>query len=125
MFPLAFTLIGAGLGLVLSHFNVAFAEFGFDGLLFFSTFVTLFALVACIFAIPAIEIAIHFGKAGWLVAVGTGVCLALIMYDWLFDYSTNTVGTAVFGTFGALFGAVFWVAARLSTPKAFVRGDDA
>ncbi|PJI86010.1 hypothetical protein BC777_2365 [Yoonia maricola] len=118
--PLVFTLVAAGLAAILDHWGVEAAEFGFGGLTFLTTFITVFTLPACLFAIPAMEIAIKFGKAGWLVAIISGVLVAVVLCVWLFKSDLNLVRITVFIGCGVFFGALFWLAARLSTPAAFV-----
>ena len=81
----------------------------------FSLFGALPGYVLCMLAIRS-------GKAGWLVAMTTGALVSIATF-----YSAVFLGFSMQGqpaevglVTGSVFGTVFWLSARLTTPRAFI-----
>jgi hypothetical protein len=61
-------------------------------------------------------ISMKFGCAGWMTAMSAGALIATVIFS---NLSMQGKSVVVGCLLGALFGAVFWLSARLSTPHAF------
>ncbi len=87
-------------------------------------FILMFSPVLSIFAVvPAFILSIlamKYGVAGWLVAIMTGAVAGVSIF--IIGPGDDMRGDPIiFGSiFGAAFGMVFWLSARLSMPQAFI-----
>jgi len=100
-----------------SGFSETISVLGF--ILAISATVSLIAIVPALFLGVA---ALKAGFAGWGVATGAGAVVAIAIFTFVISIQGNSV---IFGGIsGALFGALFWLCARFSTPQAFVQPAD-
>jgi hypothetical protein len=89
---------------------------------FFLAMSAIFSLVAIVPALFLAVAALKAGFAGWGVATGAGAVVAIAIFTFVMSIKVNPV--IFWGTSGALFGGLFWLCARLSTPQAFVKPAD-
>ncbi|MQQ07683.1 hypothetical protein GFB49_04370 [Epibacterium sp. SM1979] len=76
---------------------------------------------AIILTIPLAMFAIKTGFAGWAVATASGGIVGYLLFRYVFDF--DGIALLLGAGFGVAYAAIFWFAARLSTPLAFVQYD--
>lgn len=123
-------LIPLLLGVLLSALAIPFQTTPPSG--FYQTLSTLGFLLAIsaitglVVIVPALFLAVaalKAGFAGWGVATGSGAVVAIAFFSFIMPTQGDPV---VFGgVCGAVFGGLFWLCARLSTPQAFANPADA
>lgn len=96
------------------------------------TFLAVFLLATPIFSVwatfPAYfmsRAAISAGFAGWLVAIFGGAVVSTVVFASavLLGFSMQGHPIVVGGVSGSIFGLIFWLLARLSTPLAFIESN--
>ena len=80
--------------------------------------------IGLLFAVPLAVLAGRRGFGGWLVAIVAGAVAGMIANATL-GGSGKTSAVMTFASIGAVFGAAYWLTARLTVPAAFRSPDQA
>ncbi len=113
--PFAMSAAAGGMNVVLS-FDDASSLAAFSFILGMSAIVAVpCSLLGSILAL----LAMRYGWAGWGPAIASGSLLAAGVFTWVLPVEPEGI---LIGTgFGATYGVIFWLTARLTTPRAFIR----
>lgn len=113
--PLAMSAVAGGMNVVLG-FDEASSLAALSFVLGMSAIVAVpCSLLGSVLAL----LAMRYGWAGWGLAIASGGLLAAGVFKWVLPVEPEgiLIGTGI----GAAYGLIFWLTARLTTPRAFIR----